>query len=116
MTDEQIRIRGYLTAQGAKLSTAEIVDKVRAAMDQLRAAAEAIPEARFGTRPAAEEGSANEVMAHVVKAGRHFGAAVAQLVDGAPGGGLRGQLERDGPGRSASGWWAARGGDRAALN
>ena len=51
MTDEQIRIRGYLTAQGAKLSTAEIVDKVRAAMDQLRAAADAIPDAHFGTRP-----------------------------------------------------------------
>src|SRR2546422_419142 len=115
MTDEQIRIRGYLTAQGAKLSTAEIVDKVRAAMDQLRAAADAIPDARFGTRPAAEEWSANEVMAHVVKAGRHFGGAIVQLLDGTPVGGLRDQLERDVPRRSASEWWAALEEDRAAL-
>ena len=52
MTDEQIRIRGYLTAQGAKLSPAEIVDKVRAAMDQLRGALHAVPAARFGERVA----------------------------------------------------------------
>jgi len=108
MTDEQIRIRGYLTAQGAKLSTAEIVDKVRAAAD-------AIPYARFVTRPAAEEWSANEVMAHVVKAGRHFGGAIVQLLDGAPAGGLRDQLERDVPRRSASEWWAALEEDRTAL-
>jgi uncharacterized damage-inducible protein DinB len=115
MTEEQARIRSYLTAQGAKLSTAEIVDKVRAAMDQLRAAADAIPDARFGTRPAAEEWSANEVMAHVVKAGRHFGGAIVRLLDGIPGGGVRDQLERDVPRRSASEWWAALEEDRAAL-
>ena len=115
MTEEQARIRSYLTAQGAKLSTAEIVDKVRAAMDQLRAAAGAIPDANFGTRPAAEEWSANEVMAHVVKAGRHFGGAIVQLLDGAPVGGLRDQLERDVPRRSASEWWTALEEDRAAL-
>ena len=115
MTEEQARIRSYLTAQGAKLSTAEIIDKVRAAMDQLRAAADAIPDAHFGTRPAAEEWSANEVMAHVVKAGRHFGGAIVRLLDGIPGGGVRDQLERDVPQRSASEWWAALEGDRAAL-
>src|SRR3989442_13621303 len=105
MTEEQARIRSYLTAQGAKLSPGEIVDKVRAAMDQLRAAADAIPDARFGTRPAAEEWSANEVMAHVVKAGRHFGGAIVQLLNGAPVGGARDQLERDGPRRRASRGW-----------
>ena len=36
-----------------------------------------MPAARFGERPAAEEWSANEVMAHVVEAGRHFGGAIA---------------------------------------
>ena len=115
MTEEQARIRSYLTAQGAKLSTLEIVDKVRAATDQLRAAADAIPDANFGARPAAEEWSANEVMAHVVKAGRHFGGAIVRLLDGIPGGGVRDQLERDVPQRSASEWWAALEEDRAAL-
>jgi len=115
MTDEQIRIRGYLTAQGAKLSPAEIVDKVRAAMGELRAAANAIPAARFDERPAAEEWSANEVMAHVVKAGRHFGGAIARLLDGVPGGGVRDQLERDVPRRTASEWWGGLEQDRAAL-
>ena len=115
MTDEQTRIRGYLTAQGAKLSPAEIVDKVRAAMDQLRAAATAVPDARFGERPAAEEWSANEVMAHVVTAGRHFGGAIVRLLDRLPGGGVRDQLERDVPRQSASEWWATLEQDRAAL-
>ncbi len=115
MTEEQARIRSYLTAQGAKLSPGEIIDKVRAAMDQLRAAVDAIPDAHFGTRPAAEEWSGNEVMAHVVKAGRHFGGAIVQLLDGIPGGGVRDQLERDVPWRSASEWWAALEEDRAAL-
>lgn len=80
MTDEQVRIRSYLRAQGAKLSPAEIVDRVRAAMDELRVAAGAVPAGRFGERPASEEWSANEVMAHVVTAGRHFGGAIARLL------------------------------------
>jgi uncharacterized damage-inducible protein DinB len=115
MTDEQTRIRGYLTAQGAKLSPVEIVDKVRAAMDQLRAAVHAVPDARFGERPDAEEWSANEVMAHVVTAGRHFGGAVVRLLDGLSGGGVRDQLERDVPRRSASEWWATLEQDRDRL-
>ena len=81
MTDEQKRIRAYLQAQAAKLSPAQIVDKVRAAMTELRAAAVAVPAARFAERPAPEEWSANEVMAHVVEAGRHFGGAVVRLLD-----------------------------------
>jgi len=115
MTDEQLRIRGYLVAQGAKLSPVEIVDKVRAAMDQLRAATDAVPAARFDERPAAEEWSANEVMAHVVLAGHHFGGAIARLLDGLPASGVRDRLERDVPRRSAAEWWALLEGDRAAL-
>lgn len=41
MTDEQRRIRGYLQAQGAKLSPPDIIDKVHAAMQDLRRAAAA---------------------------------------------------------------------------
>ena len=115
MTDEQTRIRSYLTAQATKLAPGEIVDKVRAAMDELHAAAEAIPDHRFDERPAAEEWSGNEVMAHVVTAGRHFGGAIVRLLDGVAAGGVRDQLERDVPRRSAAEWWAGLEGDRAAL-
>src|SRR5262245_4486198 len=82
VTDEQARIRSYLQAQAAKLSPAGIVDKVRAAMAELRSAAEAVPTARFDERPQAEEWSAGEVMAHVVDAGRHFGGAIVAVLDG----------------------------------
>ena len=72
MTDEQLRIRGYLQAQGAKLPPPDLVERVRAAMGQVREAVTAVPAARFTERPATDEWSANEVMAHVVTAGSHF--------------------------------------------
>jgi DinB superfamily len=115
MTDEQKRIRSYLTAQGAKLSPPEIIDKVCGAMDQLRVAMMTVPVGRFNDRPAAEDWSANEVMAHVVTAGRYFGGAVVRLIDGLPAGGLRDRLEHDVPRHSGAGWWAMLEEDRAAL-
>ena len=84
MDEEQARIRGYLVAQGAKLTPVAIVEKVRAAMADLRAAAGAVPAARFGERPAPEEWSGNDVMAHVVDAGRSFGDRIVAVLDGAP--------------------------------
>jgi hypothetical protein len=115
MTDEQKRIRGYLQAQAAKLSPTQIVDKVRAAMTELRAAAAAVPPARFAERPAPEEWSANEVMAHVVEAGRHFGGAVVRLLDGQPPGALRDAPARDTTPRPLEAWWALLEGDRAVV-
>jgi hypothetical protein len=82
VTDEQKRIRSYLQAQGAKQSPADVIDKVRAAMADLRKAAAAVPAARFEERPAPEEWSGNEVMAHVVDAGRHFGDQIIAILDG----------------------------------
>jgi hypothetical protein len=115
MTDEQLRIRGYLQAQGAKLEPAQIVEKVQGAMRDLRAAAGAVPAARFGERPAPEEWSANEVLAHVVDAGRHFGGAIVRVLDGLPAGGVRDRLERGVVRRSLSEWWTTLEQDRAAL-
>ena len=94
MTDEQKRIRGYLEAQGAKLAPPAIVDRVREAMGRLRAAALAVPPARFAEAPAAGEWSANEVMAHVVDAGRHFGDGIVRALDGVPPGERRHADER----------------------
>ena len=76
-TEETLRIRGYLTAQGAKLSPDQIIGKVEEAMARLREAATAVPAARFTDPPAPGEWSANEVMVHVVEADRRSGGAVA---------------------------------------
>jgi hypothetical protein len=115
MTDEQQRIRSYLTSQAAKLSPGDIVDKVRAAMAQLHAAARAVPPARFNDPPAAGEWSANEVMAHVVEAGLHFGAAIERLLDGRPPGAPRDAAARDAAPRPLDTWWSLLERDRAGL-
>lgn len=84
MNEEQKRIRGYLQAQGAKLTPAEIVEKVQQAMRELRTAAALVPAARFAQRPGPDDWSGNEVLAHVVAAGRYFGGAIVALAAGAP--------------------------------
>jgi hypothetical protein len=84
MNEEQARIRSYLVAQGAKLPPAAIVDKVRAAMADLQAAAAAVPPARFGERPAPGEWSGTEVMAHVVAADGYFGGGIQRVLAGQP--------------------------------
>lgn len=86
MTDEELRIRSYLQAQAAKLSPAEVIDKVRAAMAEVRRAAMAIPPDQFERRPAPDEWSGNDVMAHVIAAGRRFGNRITQVLDGVPSG------------------------------
>ena len=105
MDEEQARIRGYLVAQGAKLTPAAIVEKVRQAMVDLKAAAAAVPAARFGERPAPEEWSGNEVMAHVLAADLYFAGNIVTVLDGGPPfprSGGRG-IE-DAPARSAEAW------------
>src|SRR5262245_17150279 len=84
MTEEEQRIRSYLESQAAKLTPAAIVEKVEAAMGELDKAAAAVPAGRFGDRPAAEEWSANDVMAHVVSAGAHFGDRILAILDDRP--------------------------------
>jgi len=84
MTDEQKRIRGYLQAQGAKQTPAEIIAKVEAAMADLATAARAVAPARFAERPEPEEWSANEVLAHVVAADGYFGGGVVAILEGRP--------------------------------
>jgi hypothetical protein len=115
MTDEQERIRGYLVAQAAKLTPREIVEKVEVAMQQLRAAAGAVAPARFDDAPAPGEWSANEVLAHVVESGRHFGGAIVRLLEGQPAGAPRDAAARDTAPRPLDVWWALLQQDRAAL-
>jgi uncharacterized damage-inducible protein DinB len=116
MNDEQRRIRSYLQAQGAKLTPAELVEKVQVAMRDLRAAAALVPADRFTQRPGAEEWSGNEVLAHVVAAGRYFGGAIVALASGAPlPAPMRGRGVEDAPPRTAEAWLEILEQDRAAL-
>ncbi|HYB40305.1 MAG TPA: DinB family protein [Candidatus Methylomirabilis sp.] len=84
MTEEELRIRGYLTSQAAKLTPAAIVEKVRSAMADLDEAARAVPPARFADRPGADDWSANDVMAHVLDADAHFGEGILSALDDRP--------------------------------
>jgi hypothetical protein len=113
MNPEFERIRGYLQAQGAKLAPEDIIAKVEGAMADLRAAAAAVPAERFNERPEPEEWSGNEVMAHVVDAGRHFGDQIMAVLDGRekPAARPSSMAER----RTAAQWCAILTGDRAAL-
>jgi uncharacterized damage-inducible protein DinB len=114
-SEETLRIRGYLTAQGAKLSPEQIIGRVEEAMAKLREAALAVPTARFTQPPAPGEWSANEVMAHVVEAGRHFGDAIVRLLDGQAPGAPRDVAARDTTPRSLDAWWSMLERDRGAL-
>jgi hypothetical protein len=116
MNEEQARIRSYLVAQGAKLTPAAIVEKVQAAMADLRAAAAAVPPGRFAERPAPEEWSGNEVMAHVVAADLYFGGNIVGVLDDQPPiprTGARG-IE-DAPLRPAEAWYRILAEQREAL-
>ena len=116
MTDEQRRVLSYLRAQGAKLSPAELIDKVRVAMDELRVALSAVPSARFNERPTPEEWSANEVIAHVVSSGTLFGGGIVRVLDGgAAGPPMADRIEAGVPTRSAAAWWEDFSRDRTAL-
>ena len=112
---EFARIRSYLQAQSAKLTPEQIIGKVQEAMSQLRAAAVAVPSARFTEAPAPGEWSANEVMAHVVEAGRHFGGAIMRVLDGQPPGQPRDAAARDTRPRPLPEWWAILERDRDVL-
>lgn len=116
MNEEQARIRSYLVAQGAKLTPAALIEKVQAAMADLRAAAAAVPPVRFGERPAPEEWSGNEVMAHVVAADGYFGGGIQRLLAGQPPPARpTGQGVEGAPQRPAEAWYRTLSEQREAL-
>jgi uncharacterized damage-inducible protein DinB len=116
VTDEQLRLRSYLQAQGAKLAPPELVEKVRAAMGQVHEAVTAVPAARFNERPATDEWSANEVMAHVVTTGARFAERMVSALDGrAQGAPVADVIERGAPEHTAEEWWTAFAAERETL-
>ena len=115
MTDEQRRIKSYLTVQAAKLEPTAIVAKIRDAMAELEAAAVAVAPSRFTERPGPDEWSGDEVMAHVMASDAYFGGGILSILDDRP---LptraeRGSAER--AARSADGWCRALARDRETL-
>jgi len=114
-SEEALRIRGYLTAQGAKLSPEQLIGRVQEAMVKLREAAVSVSPTRFTDPPAPGEWSANEVMAHVVEADRHFGGAIVNILDGRPPGEPRDAAARDTRPRPLEEWWSLLERDRAVL-
>ena len=66
--------------------------------------AESVPAHRFNDPPAPGEWSGNEVMAHVVEAGRHFGGAVIRLLDGQAPGAPKDAAARDTAPRPLATW------------
>lgn len=85
LPDETVqRVRGYLVGQAAKLSPAEIVEKVQSDGETLREAALAVPRGRFFERPGgagSPEWSAAEVLTHVLQAGEICATAIEQMID-----------------------------------
>ncbi len=113
---EQQRIRGYLQTQAAKLSVADLVDKVRSDMEQVREAALAVPADRFTERPAEGEWCANEVMAHIVGGADGLGRGIVAAIDSgtrpAP---VADRMEKTDVSRTAGEWWDALVAERTAL-
>jgi DinB superfamily len=106
LDDEQTRIRGYLQSQAAKLSIADLTQKVKADMVQVHEAAAAVPGGRFSERPAPGEWSANEVMAHIVSGAAGVGQGIIAVLDsGATPGPVFDRMEKAEQTRTANAWW-----------
>jgi hypothetical protein len=109
MDEEQQRIRAYLQTQAAKLSVTDLVAKVRSDMEQVRIAAEAVPPQRFDEKPAPDEWSANEVMAHIVGGARGGTDAIIRAIENgaAPDKQVSDRMEATEQQHTAAEWWQA---------
>ena len=115
-TEERERIRGYLQAQAAKLSPAELADKIRADMEQVRAAIDAVPAERFDHAPPGEW-SANTICSHLVHTSDDVARGIIAVLDsGAQPQPVADQLGAEGSGiRAGAEWWQSLLAGREAL-
>lgn len=79
--EERERVRGYLIAQAAKLPLPDLVAKVRADTQPLRAVAASVPADRFAERPGAEDWSAAEVFSHILQMTKDGSRAIESILD-----------------------------------
>ena len=79
---EAQRIRSYLVAQAARLTAAELVEKLRRDVLPLRNVAAQVPPNRFHEPPGAGEWSAAEVFAHILDMTEFGDVAIGAIVAG----------------------------------
>lgn len=116
MNEEFARIRGYLQSQAAKMTLAQLIDKVRTDLAQLDAAIAAFPAARWQDRPAEGEWSANEVAAHLADSSRGVARSIVSVVrEGARPGAGEDVMRHTDEGRSPRDWWETIRSDREQL-
>ena len=83
--EEVARVRGYLTNQAAKMSPAQIMEKVRESQAAVLHAAESVPQDRLYTQRADGEWSATEVLYHVLTVvGDHSRSVASTIRSGKP--------------------------------
>ena len=80
-TDEDLRVRSYLTTQANKLGVPELVEKVRHDTLPLHEAAAAVPPDRFFERPGPDEWSAAEVFTHILEMNERGARAIEEVLD-----------------------------------
>ena len=64
---EQQRIRGYLQGQADSKTIEELISRVQEGVDELHAAAAAVPDERLGTRPPGDEWAPIDCIRHAVQ-------------------------------------------------
>ncbi len=80
-SDEDERVRSYLTSQANKLSIPELVEKVRRDVLPLREAAAAVPPDRFFERPGPDDWSAAEVFTHILEMNERGARAIEGILE-----------------------------------
>jgi hypothetical protein len=116
LSEEQLRIRGYLQGQAAKLSPLELMTKVRADSQQLRAAAEAAAAVDVTKQPSGGEWSVNEVLQHLHDASRRVNTGiVAAALKGERPAGLRDVIEATADVREPVAWYDAIAAERETM-
>lgn len=79
---EAARIRSYLVTVAARLSLADLIEKVRQDCLPLAQAAALVPADRFRERPAPGEWSAAETWAHILDMNEQGAAAIEAILEG----------------------------------
>ncbi|MFN0146310.1 MAG: DinB family protein [Dehalococcoidia bacterium] len=116
LSEEQLRVRGYLQAQAAKLTVKELMAKVLADSEVLKSAAAAADSIDYTKRPGADSWSVHEVLAHVTDSGTRVNAGILSAVqDGRPSRPLQDALQATGDIRRPMEWWDTLAAERASL-
>jgi hypothetical protein len=116
MDQEFARIRGYLQVQASKLTVPELVEKVRADLQQVKSAIETFPPSRWNERPSESEWSANEVAAHLAESSQGVSSSIVAVIEhGARQAPIRDEMSHTDDRRSPLDWWSQVAADREAL-